>query len=429
MNPKTTLFISILSLVIVHPCLAVENNNEPPQTAKCHKKFQTIFLKNANFKPEQNASPNAFIDNVCNPQSELSPKDYCCSDQEFKELTKQFHHAKKKLTILKNKVVRLFEWIKNLEKTEIQKLIDNVQSIPNGAKLVGPNFPMILNEIQKRSISMVIRDINEFVNWKIDQLGSMACMICSPIHQNFTGEDGEGIFLMINNNLCVSSIQRYGKLDNVAYFLVHLNALVKGILIKENRFVPGELMNLPDLSKWNMLTDKRNRCIDPANNPFENKDCISAIQTASNPMRFGPYRKLGFLIDNAYTELTSFLGPTAELIPEERRSKTLTNEDLQLLDQESIIDQAEWDFVPYKTYFAENKNIYPFVFRVLCSHTGITIDKFKLDLDKVMPPKRTGPLLGNENSSEIDLSENRSISVGILTQFGLAGLLALLVFK
>lgn len=389
-NKHAFIFL-LLCFVSFHEIKTAENDQAPSNGQKCNKKLQSIFIQGANFKPEGNSESNAKIDKVCNSEHQTNPKKYCCSNNEFDSLLEQYQVALEKLTRLKNKVVRLFEYAKNIEKQEFQRLISNAQSIPNPVSAVGPNLMMVLQDLNKRGVLSVLRDFNDFIQWKIGQIGKLVCMICSPVNQNYIGEDALGPMLLLSNNFCVSSMQQYGKMDNLGYYLIHLSTLVKGILIKNQRFIPKEIQQLPDLNKWTDLTNKRGRCLDPNKNPFENPQCLGAIESASNPTIMSPYRKISFLVDYLYVEIKEFFGPEVSLVDEERKMKTLSDEELAELEVERPMEAAEWDFRPFKTYFTGSKNIYPFDFRVKCVHYGINPERYNLEISKENLPFRRNP--------------------------------------
>ena len=401
-----------------------------------------MFLKDGKTKALAEPTPNSTIDQICGRQIEGKEVEnsYCCNLDEFKELFEQFNEAKIKLIRTRAKVKKFFDYYQNLEKSEYQKLVDITKNQTSIRKCVGNGATVVVNEINKRSLILMLKSLNEFFEWKIEQLSSVACMVCTPLHSNYTLLGEVQLDLFVNVQQCSADYQQHVNLDNVAYFLVHFLTLIKGYRCSRGMSLPYELQNLPDISNWKEIIAFRNNCLDPRRNPYQDPKCIESFQGASNMLLFPQYENLNFMSEFGLDSFREFFGDNPQLVSEEKRVKTVTADEEKVLMSESIRDKAEWDFNSFNLHNPEAR--WSIRLNVSCNFTGLKWPKYKMNMEQtsgfmsVLNKSIQDELLAKNNELKNDITNqyeasflNESFESSSIFKFGVLLLLLSLLIR
>ena len=393
--------------------LYIPSNITSGTAPTCNKNLIGLFLKDGKTKVLSEPSVNGTIDQICGRKFDGQENEnlYCCNLDEFKELFEQFNQAKIKLIRTRAKVKKFFDYYQNLEKDEFQKLVDITKNQSSIRKCVGNSASVVVNEINKRSMIQMIKNLNDFFEWKIEQLSSIACMVCTPLYSNYTLLSEVRMDLLVNVQQCSADYQQYNNLDNVAYFLVHFLTLIKGYRCSRGLSIPYELEQLPDLSNWKDIIKSRDNCLDPRKNPYQDPKCIESFQGASNMLLFPQYENLNFMSEFGLQEFKEFFGENPQLVTEEKRVKTVTGDEEKVLISESISEKAQWDFKAFELYNPEKK--WPIHLNVSCNYTGLKWTKYKMNMDQT-----SGFMSVLNTSIQNELkAKNEELKIGIADQY------------
>ena len=365
------------SLFIMFICLLVSC----ALSNMCNKNLQTVFLKDGKTKILEEPAPNSVIDQICGRPLENGENVYCCNLDEFKELFEQFNKAKNKLIRTRAKVKNFFDYYRNLDAVEEKKMVNMIKTQPSVKKCVGGSYATVTMDLNRRTLLMMLSSLQEFFDWKIEQLSSIPCLVCSPLHANYTVLGPVDLTLYVSMNQCSADYQKYSHMDNVAYYLVHMLTLVKGIKCIQGYSISYELQNLPDLSKWSEIIDRRNYCLDPRHSPYSDPNCSESFQSVANMMIFPQYEQLNFMSEFALESFKEFYGPNVKLVKEEQKENSLGADETKLLIDERISQQADWDFNSFRMYNPEYK--WPIRLNVVCTFTGLRWPKYSMNKDKI----------------------------------------------
>lgn len=345
----------------------------------CNRTLLGLFLKEGKTKLIGEPAPNETIDRVCGRPGE-GPNKYCCTLEEFKELYLQFNTAKAILVRTRAKVKKFFDFYRNLQDSEIKKVVDLIKNQPSVRKCVGNSYSVVTSEVNKRNLIVMLKNLNDFIGWKIEQLSSVVCLVCSPLHSNYAVASPVEVTLFVNVSQCSADFQQYGTLDNVAYFLDFMFTLIRGIQCSQGIPLSFELQNLPDLSNWKIITDIRAKCLDPRRNAYSDPKCEEAFQGASNMLLFPQYERLNFMSEYALKAFQEYYGPDVLLTSPDQRIQTVTPDEEKVLQNETIEEKSSWDFHAFKVYNADAK--WPIRLSVSCNYTGIKWTKYKMNIEE-----------------------------------------------
>ena len=373
----------------------------------CNRTLLSLFLKEGKTKVIGDPSPNETINKVCGNPSE-APSNYCCSLEEFKELYLQFNTAKAMLVRTRAKVKKFFDFYRNLQESEVKRVVDLIKNQPSVRKCVGNSYSVVTSDINKRNLIVMLKNLNEFIDWKIEQLSSIVCLVCSPLHSNYTIVSPIEVTLFVNLSQCSTDFQQYGNLDNVAYFLDYMFTLIRGIQCSRGIPLSFELQNLPDLSNWKSITEARGKCLDPRNNGHADPKCEEAFQGVSNMILFPQYERLNFMSEYALEAFQEYYGNDVKMIPDEQRIKTVTTDEEMVLRTETIEEKASWDFRAFKVYNADAK--WPIRLSVSCNYTGVKWTKYKMNMEET-----SGFVSYLNQSIEKELQDKRNELSGNIT--------------
>jgi len=395
------------SLFLLFSTFLISFSNGVP----CNKNLQSVFLKNGKTKVINEPTPNEVINQVCGDPNSEAESLYCCNLDEFKELFEQFNKAKNKLIRTRAKIKNFFDFYRNLDFVEEKKMMNILKNQPSVRKCVGNSYSIVTVDLNRRTLLMMLKTVSEFFDWKIEQLSSIPCLVCSPLHENYTVLSEIDLTLYVNMTQCSADFQKYGDLDNLAYYLVHMLTLVKGIKCAKGLTLSSELENLPDLSNWKKITDHRNYCLDPRHNPYYDPNCSESFQGVANMLLFPQYEKLNFMSEFALDEYKEFYGNDFKKVTQEEIVNSVTADEMKLINDESLKQQAIWDFSSFRLYNPDAK--WPIRFSVACTFTGLRWPRYSMNKDKV-----SGFLKVINESIENELKAQReALSGGMNNQY------------
>jgi hypothetical protein len=376
----------------------------------CNKNLRSVFLKDGKSKAISEPTPNPVIDQICGRPIENGENVYCCNLDEFKELFEQFNKAKNKLIRTRARIKNFFDYYRNLDMVEEKKMVNIIKNQPSVKKCIGDSYSVVTVDLNRRTLLMMLSTVQEFFDWKIEQLSSIPCLVCSPLHENYTFLGPVDLTLYVNMTQCSADFQKFGNLDNLAYYLVHMLTLIKGIKCAQGYSISYELQNLPDLSKWSKITDLRNHCLDPRHNPYNDPNCAESFQGVSNMMLFPQFEKLNFMSEFALEAFKNFYGPQVKLVMEQERVNSLTPDETRLLTNETPKQQAVWDFHSFNMYNPEQK--WPIRLNVSCTYTGLRWPKYAMNKERV-----SGFTKVLNDSIEAELKKQKEMLVGKENQY------------
>lgn len=367
----------IRSLIITLFFLALSTRSDN----KCNKQLRRLFLKDAGTTPHPEPTANQTLQMVCGSNPDDSEgQQFCCSLSEFKELYLQFHDAKIKLVRTRAKIKRFFDFYRNLEKTEFARLVNVLKSQASVKKCVGSGYAVAINDINKSSFLQMLQGLNSFFDWKIEQMSSLLCLVCSPIHPNYTIQDPIEMTLMTSLAQCQTDFQKYSDLENVVYYIVNFLTMVKGVKCSRGEELPNMLKNLRSLAEWKDVIKDRDQCLDPRASLHDKPQCADAYQGAANMMYFPMFEELNFMSEYLFEFFQSFFAPTPKMVPQDQQVSTVSTDELNILNNQSFLESAQWDFKTFTLYNSEEK--WPIRLNTACNYQGIKWTKYKMNMDK-----------------------------------------------
>jgi hypothetical protein len=368
----------------------------------CNKNLRNLFLKDSKNTANPEPTANPTISKICGSPDQDSEEGekFCCSLSEFKELYEQFHEAKIRLVRTRARIKRFFDYFRNLDKTEVAKMRNEVKSQSNIRKCVGPGYDIAITEINRPAFLKMLQSLNAFFDWKIEQLSSTLCIICSEVHPNYTIVDPIEMTLMVNLSQCLNDFQKYGELENVAYYMNHFLTLIKGLKCSKGEELNTQLKKLPNIAEWKTILQARDHCLDPRAGLHNDPKCADAFQGAANMMYFPLYEEFNFLGDYLLNSFQEYFGPTPKMANAEEQVKSITKDEEAILNNETLVEKAQWDFQTFYLYNVEEK--WPIRFNVSCNFSGLKWPKYKMNMDQ-----SSGFLNVLNKSIEQELEEQR----------------------
>jgi hypothetical protein len=292
----------------------------------------------------------------------------------------------------------------NLKKEKYNELIGSIKSNRDAQKCLKYNMDIISQQIAPDVLINAIKNIQEFSEWKIDKLSSLACLVCSTASQNYYKASDYKLTLYVNSKVCLQDAEKNSLLDNVANLLIRILYLIKGIHCKERKIISNELNSLPSLSlkDWKPLLDKKNKCIASDGSGFRDPNCHEGLNMAPNVTLFPQFTYLNTMSEFAFVELEKILNFETDI---GQTASYVTDHEKKFLNEETILENSMIEFNSYPVY--SQKAQYPMFFETICSLNGIYLNRYQMVKENIKQFKKTlqdaAEKEAKENNKKLDM--------------------------